>query len=328
MGAWHHHGGNVGAAGLRFPDAPAPWLDLSTGINPVPWDVARAGPIDWSALPDVQTLARLEAEAARHFGVAAECVCAVPGTEIGLRLLDTLALPPPFRFVAPSYDTYGEITATARPITADALEQEAEQGGTLLLARPNNPDGGFVAESRLHEVAGSLEAKGGILIVDEAFADTLDEPTLVARLPGRVIALRSFGKFFGLAGLRLGFVIADRALIAPLRQQLGSWPVNSAALTIGLAAYRDRAWIAATRLRLRRSAARLDVLLRRHGLIPAGECPLFRLVSTPDAGGLFERLGQQGILTRPFAYAPHWLRIGLPGDDAGFERLDRALADG
>ncbi|PSJ38308.1 aminotransferase class I/II-fold pyridoxal phosphate-dependent enzyme [Allosphingosinicella deserti] len=328
MGAWHHHGGNVGAARRRFPDAPAPWLDLSTGINPIPWDAARAGPIDWSALPDAQALARLEAEAAQHFSVAAECVCAVPGTEIGLRLLDTLALPAPLRFVAPSYGTYGEIAAAGRPIVADVLEHEAEQGGTLLLARPNNPDGETLAEARLHEIAGRLEAKGGVLVVDEAFADTLEESTVVARLPGRVIALRSFGKFFGLAGLRLGFVIAEATLLAPLRRQLGSWPVNSAALTIGLAAYRDQPWIGATRLRLRRSAARLDVLLRRRGLNPVGECPLFRLVSTPDAGALFERLGGQGILTRPFAYAPHWLRIGLPGNDAGFDRLDRALADG
>lgn len=327
MGAWHDHGGNVAAARAAFPDAPTPWLDLSTGINPRPWDVWRAGVVDWAALPDVMALKALEADAARFFGVAPERVCAVPGTEIGLRLLGILGLPLPMRYRAPGYGTYAEV-GEARPVAERDLEKEARGGGTILIAQPNNPDGAALSEARLQDIAGRLEAAGGVLVLDEAFAETQDQPSAAARLGDRVIALRSFGKFFGLAGVRLGFVLAAPERLAPLRRQLGSWPVNSAALAIGRAAYCDPAWIAQTRTRLRQDADRLDALLRRHGFEPSGVCPLFRLVSTSNAGSLFERLAAEGILTRPFAYAPDWLRVGLPGSDVGFERLDRALARG
>ncbi|QAY77514.1 aminotransferase class I/II-fold pyridoxal phosphate-dependent enzyme [Sphingosinicella sp. BN140058] len=327
MGAWHDHGGNVAAARAAFPDAPTPWLDLSTGINPQPWDVSRAGAVYWAALPDVAALEALEAAAGRFFGVAPERVCAVPGTEIGLRLLGTLGLPLPMRYRAPSYGTYGQI-GEARPVAERDLEEEASRGGTILIAQPNNPDGAVLSEAGLHDIAGRLEAAGGVLVVDEAFADTQDQPSAAARLGERVIALRSFGKFFGLAGVRLGFVLAAPERLAPLRRQLGSWPVNSAALAIGQAAYGDGAWIGQTRARLRQQADRLDALLRCHGFEPSGACPLFRLVSTSNAETLFQRLAAAGILTRPFAYAPDWLRFGRPGDDAAFERLDRALARG
>ena len=131
-----------------------------------------------------------------------------------------------------------------------------------------------------------------------------------------------------MAGARLGFVIGPSEIIAAYRRLLGDWPVSSAAIAIGTAAYRDRDWIVSTRCRLATEAAALDAILACHGLASSGYCPLFRLIETPDAADLFERLARQMILTRPFETAPTWLRIGLPRDAPAIQRLDRALARG
>ncbi|MGV3768686.1 MAG: threonine-phosphate decarboxylase CobD [Sphingobium phenoxybenzoativorans] len=316
---WRVHGGRLGEAQAAFPDAPRPLIDLSTGINPHAWDVTRAGPVDWTRLPDEGALAALESAAAAHFGVDAASVCAVPGSEMGLRMLDALALPAPFRHVAPSYGTHAEALPGSIAIAPDAA---GAGNGTLLLANPNNPDGRLLPAEHLR----ALMAKGETLVVDEAFADAVPGASLLGGgVDDRLVVLRSFGKFFGLAGLRLGFVIAAPARLAPLRRRLGSWPVSAAAIAIGTAAYRDDAWIANMRAQLLKEATRLDALLHAHGLEPQGACPLFRLIRVEDAGALFDRLARRGILTRPFDYAPDWLRIGLPADDAAYARLDAAL---
>lgn len=324
MGEWSIHGGRLSAARAAYPHAPAPWLDLSTGINPHAWDTEQVGQIDWRALPDEPARAALEAAAAEHLGVAADRVCAVPGTEIGLRLLATMGLPAPHFHVEPGYGTHSEALDGSQPIEADALPA-ATRGGTVLLANPNNPDGRTLPPATLLELA-----RGRWLIVDEAFADACPDASVLPCLNGSepVIVLRSFGKFFGLAGLRLGFMIAPPAQMKALRIRLGSWPLSTAAIAIGTAAYRDRNWIVATRNRLAGEAQALDAVLRRHGITPTGDCPLFRLAISEDANRIFERLAQRGILTRPFAYAPTWLRFGLQGNETALARLDRALADG
>jgi len=330
--AWLVHGGALESARAEWPDAPAPWLDLSTGINPVPWPVERAGPIDWRRLPDETALAGLEAAAARAFGVAPEWVCALPGSEIGLRLLGAMGLAEPVRHQAPGYRTHAEAFAGSMPFAADALAGEGARGGTVLLANPSNPDGVLHDPAALADLARPLAERGGRLIVDEAFADAVPGASLLPWLargeaPGAIV-LRSFGKMFGLAGVRLGFVVAAPDVLAGLRTRLGSWPVSAAAIAIGTVAYADEPWREATRARLAQDCERLEGVLRAHGLAPEGACPLFRLVQVENAGALFARLAARGILTRPFDYAPGWLRIGLPGDAEALARLDRALAHG
>ncbi len=322
MTEWRVHGGRLHSAQAAFPHAPAPWIDLSTGINPQGWDAAQAGPIGWGPLPEDEALRGLEAAAAAFFRVDPRFVLAVPGTEIGLRLLRLLALPAPHRHSVPSYSTHD---AALGDSSAIALDQVAETpGGTLLLANPNNPDGRWLSIDELRALATDR-----MLVIDEAFADSDPALSVLPRFdPAAMVVLRSFGKFFGLAGLRLGFVIAGADRLAVLRDMLGSWPVSAAAITIGTAAYRDGGWIAATRARLTDDAAALDAVLVRHGLSPAGRSPLFRLVRTDDAAPLFDRLARAGILTRPFDHAPGWLRIGLPADAAALARLDAALPDG
>nr|WP_026325984.1 threonine-phosphate decarboxylase [Sphingomonas sp. Mn802worker] len=322
-----HHGGRLDDARTRFPDAPTPWLDLSTGINPRAWTPPAAA-IDSGSLPEVSALRALERTAAAFFGCAPEQVAAVPGSEIALRLLPQLGLPQPFTALTPSYGTHHDIAEHA--VSHDALDRSGWTCGTLLLANPNNPDGYRREPSRLLALAKHAATTGGALVVDEAFADVDPGTSLIPHLDqtGNVTVLRSFGKFFGLAGVRLGFIVGQNEVIERIRYLLGDWPVSTQAIVWGTAAYSDAVWIAQTRSWLHAQAARLDSLLSRHGLSATGACPLFRLVEHRDAWRLFDLLARAGILARPFAAQPHWLRFGLPGDEAAFDRLDRALARG
>jgi cobalamin biosynthetic protein CobC len=321
---WTWHGGGLRAARERFGTGDLPWIDLSTGINPHAWPVPLQ-PYDWTRLPDEQDLLALEVAAAAVFGVDPACACAVPGTEIGLRLMDGLIAGPSYHLV-PSYRTHREMLGQSEPLTHPRLADA--NGATLILANPNNPDGHIFARDALEDLM-ARRGRNGWLLVDEAFADAGQALSIADRVAGdqRLIVFRSFGKFFGLAGVRLGFVLGPPPFLEQVRQKLGAWPLSTAPIAIGAAAYRDHRWIEAMRKRLAAEAAALDAVLRPSGLRPMGACPLYRLVETDDACALFERLARQGILTRPFADNPHWLRIGLPADDAALARLEHAIRD-
>ncbi|MEJ2408160.1 MAG: pyridoxal phosphate-dependent class II aminotransferase [Novosphingobium sp.] len=319
MSSFVTHGGRLNEACARFGGNPADWLDLSTGINPCPWPGADAVRPDWRALPDPHALMRLEETAAGYFGVDPALCCAVPGSEAGLRALGRI-LDLPARHVPLTYGAYAQAFSSPPPGHTGP--------NALIVTNPNNPDGRLFQREYLVSALGQQQHSGGWLIADEAFADCHPESSvadLVAN--GRNLAVtRSFGKFFGLAGVRLGFVLAPEPLLTELRKLQGDWPVCSAALAFGMQAYADSEWIAATRARLPERAARLDALLADHGLRPTGACPLFRLAATPCAAELFASLARAQILTRPFADYPHLMRFGVPADNAQLDRLGAALA--
>lgn len=324
---WRWHGGGLAAARAHFGGATDAWIDLSTGINPQAWPGADACTPDWRRLPDDDALAALETAAAAHFGTDPAHVCALPGTEVGLRLLGTLLSGPAY-CRAPAYRTHAAMLGGATPLPEDALAEA--DGASLILANPNNPDGRLWSREALLAL---LEMRGpeGWLILDEAFAEATPGHSLAAHITDerRLILFRSFGKFFGLPGLRLGFLLGPRPLLARMRDRLGAWPLSAAALAIGTAAYRDRAWIAAQPDRLRAQAAALDDALARHGYRTTGACPLFRLIAMDGADAadaLFVHLARHRILTRPFDAAPQWVRFGLPAGPEESARLDAALA--
>jgi cobalamin biosynthetic protein CobC len=174
-------------------------------------------------------------------------------------------------------------------------------------------------------MAAELARRGGLLVVDEAFGDVTPELSVVRFVGPGLLVLRSFGKFFGLAGLRLGFAVADPVTARLLRTVLGPWSVSGPAMVVGRAALADKTWIAETRQRLTYESTLLDNILIQAGLSVLGGTSLFRLVNAPRAWALYEHLGQRGILVRPFAAAPRWLRFGLPPGDAGRKRLREAL---
>ncbi|CAN7331247.1 threonine-phosphate decarboxylase CobD [Phenylobacterium sp. LjRoot219] len=315
--AFSRHGGRLAAARAAFPAAPQPWLDLSTGINPRPYPAPAASQAARARLPDPEALLALEAAAARAFDAPAERVTAVPGSEAAIRLLpDVLGV----RRVAVAADTYGGHAEAWRAAGAEILDQP-QRADAWVVVNPNNPDGRTVASDEL-----VASASRRWTIVDEAFVETDPQLSVAARAgDGRLIVLRSFGKFYGLAGLRLGFVVADDRVTAGLRARLGDWPLSADALAAGQAAYPDTAWAERTRRRLGRDAARLDRLLVRAGLTPVGGTSLFRLVRAPDARATFLRLARAGILCRPFDDS-QLLRFGLPGRPADWARLAAALS--
>ncbi|MDB5726302.1 MAG: aminotransferase class I/II-fold pyridoxal phosphate-dependent enzyme [Novosphingobium sp.] len=314
------HGGRLADARARFGGEEADWLDLSTGINPNGWTPPTGTALDWRALPDPHGLARLERTAAAYFGADPELCLAVPGSEAGLRALARV-LGLPGVHLPLCYGTYAE--AFAAPRAASRVPS------VLVLGNPNNPDGALVTRETLLAALERQERNGGWLIVDEAFADCAPAWSIAHEVAEhrRLIVTRSFGKFFGLAGVRLGFVLAPTALLAGLRQLYGEWPICAAALSFGAEAYADAPWIARTRAQLPMAAEALDDVLMRHGLSPRSSCPLFRLTESPVAHDLFTALAQRHILTRPFAEHPKLLRFALPDDAAALARLDSALEE-
>ena len=195
-----------------------------------------------------------------------------------------------------------------------------------IVVNPNNPDGRIIPRNDLLALHERLARRGATLVADEAFADFDAQESLAPALPARgAIVLRSFGKTYGLAGLRLGFALASPDIVAPLRAGSGPWPVSGPAIAIGTRALADSDWLEATRARLGKEAARLDALLLKADCRVIGGTRLFRLAAHEDARAIFERLIAAGILVRPFADERTWLRFGIPGDENAWERLAAAL---
>ena len=299
-------------------------LNSGSRHNPQPWSGPRATAADLARLPDPQDLAVLEAVAAAAFGVAPERVAAVPGAEAGLRALPRLLGARTVDILSPTYGGHadGWRAAGIVPSLIESLDDAAAEA--VVLVNPNNPDGARHEARPLAETARWVSDQGRWLIVDESFVEASPELSVVAETAPGLVVLRSFGKFYGLPGVRLGFVIAAPGLIARVRAQFGDWPVGAEAIRAGTAAYADAGWRAATLARLTTDAQRLDHLLIAAGFEVRGGTALFRLARAADARRRFDALCRHGVLTRPFPHDPSWLRFGLP-DAAGWSRLETAL---
>jgi cobalamin biosynthetic protein CobC len=334
-GRFAYHGGRLGVARSLFPDAAQPWIDLSTGINPRSYPAPRASLRSRNRLPEPTELARLEALAAAAFGVEdPERVVATGGTECALRLLPQILDHNAAVIVGPTYGSHADAWARAgaltRTIVVDELQAHTERAIALTLVNPNTPDGRIIERASLLELYASLTQHCGTLIVDEAFADVAPEVSVAAEAgaagASRLIVLRSFGKFFGLAGLRLGFIVAAPPLAAAIRGLIGDWPASSDAIAAGLAAYANHDWIARERTVLQKSAQRLDRMLALSGCEVVGGTSLFRLARAADAPERFARLLAAGILVRPFEFDSTLLRFGLPRGRDQWRRLAAALS--
>jgi cobalamin biosynthetic protein CobC len=320
------HGGAVDVARLVFADAPLPWIDLSTGINPQSYPLGALAAEAWTRLPNAESLAALEAAAALRYSCPPTLqAVAAPGTQAIIQRLPALLPGRDVRLLGRTYGEYARVFAASRAaVQVVAALDDLAGADVAVVVNPNNPDGRFVGPAALKVLASRV----GALIVDEAFMDALAPgQSVVPLLPsGRTLVLRSFGKFYGLAGLRLGFALATADLASDLREALGPWAVSGPALEIGARALADTAWLDRSRARLVSDAARLDAMLGRGGLTLIGGTPMFRLMRHMQAPAVFEALARAGILTRPFADKPTWLRFGLPGSEEAWTRLERALA--
>ena len=320
------HGGHILEAAERYGIPPEEWLDLSTGINPSGWPIPGL-PIDvWRRLPEAMD--GLAAVAATYYGTA--LLLPIAGSQAAIQTLPTLRGVSRVGILSPSYHEHAHAWQRHQhPVIAldeHRIEAVIDSLDVLVLCNPNNPTGCRFAPDTLLCWRERLAARAGWLVVDEAFIDAEAALSIVhhAGAPGLVV-LRSLGKFFGLAGVRLGFIAAWPALLAQLQETLGPWTVNGPARWIARHALRDTQWQDTTRQRLLHDSARLAELLSRHGLRPTGSTALFQSIPTPRAQAVHEQLARVGILVRVFS-APNRLRFGLPGAPHEWERLNAALA--
>ncbi|WP_208351475.1 threonine-phosphate decarboxylase CobD [Pseudaestuariivita rosea] len=304
------HGGGLDAAIAQYGGTRDGWLDLSTGINPVPYPVEAIPKSAWTALPDSQAQTALIAAARRFWGVPDNAaIIAAPGASALIARMPALFDASAIDIPAPTYNEH----AAAFQSHGWTITPGAE---IRVLVHPNNPDG------RWYSVA---DLASGLTIVDESFCDIEPDRSMVGQtVRENAIVLKSFGKFWGLAGLRLGFAIGHPDQIRKLEDLLGPWPVSGPALSVGAAALSDAKWADETRQLLRQDAARLDALLQGKGAQIVGGTPLFRLYQVSDATAWQQRLAHSHIWSRIFPYSKTWLRLGLP-DEAGWSRLEEAL---
>ncbi len=318
------HGGDPGEAQARYGGAPDDWLDLSTGINPVPYPLPDIPARAWTALPPEREIGALEQAARAAYGTAAPAV-ALAGAQAAIQLVPRLGAGGDARVLGPTYEEHAGALADAGWQVTQVTGRDALAGADLgVVVNPNNPDGQRHPPKELRALAGRV----GLLVVDESFADAEPELSLAPHLgPGaeRVLVLRSFGKFYGLAGLRLGFALAGDELAGGMRAMAGPWRVSGPAVAVGRAALADAAWQARTRIRLARDATRLDALAAGAGWRRAGGTTLFGTYDVGDALAAQKWLARARIWTRAFPYAEGWLRLGLPGTEDGWARLARAL---
>jgi cobalamin biosynthetic protein CobC len=324
------HGGRLDAARRFYPTAPLPWVDLSTGVNPHPYPLPAIPPEAWTRLPDDDASEALRRAAHSAFDAPQEAgVVAGPGVQAFIQLVPRLV---PARRVAVLGATYAEHAACWRAAgasidvceTLDALADAAAD--VVVIVNPNNPDGRLVSLTQLSDIAARTEIRGGLVVVDESFMDFTPEHSFCAQAarPG-VLVLRSFGKAYGLPGLRLGFALCASRLAATLEAGLGPWAVSGPALFIGTAALSDHDWRTGAMEARAADAVRLDALLRRAGFGIVGGVSLFRLARHPEATLRFEKLCADGVLTRAFDERLDVLRFGLPGSELAWRRVTEAL---
>ena len=325
------HGGDLGEAASRFGGSDAAWLDMSTGINPHPWpapeELREEG---WTRLPSGSDLARLIAAARALYGVPSSAViAAAPGTQAVIQWLPCLAPRRPVAIVSPTYSEH-ETVWRSHGFEVHQIRSLAEAGDEprhLVVVNPNNPDGRVTGRAEILAAAARCRRHGTWLVVDESFADVEPSCSVVrecGELP--ILVLRSFGKFYGLAGLRLGFAIAAPGIAEKVARSLGLWPVSGPAIAVGTAALADTTWAAAMRGRLAEEAAALDARLAAAGLNVVGGTSLFRLVEHERAWRLHEALAARRVWTRRFLWSSTLLRIGLAPDEAGYVRFSEALS--
>ncbi|WP_296223588.1 threonine-phosphate decarboxylase CobD [Ralstonia sp. UBA689] len=327
------HGGNLAAARALYgeqDEQAGGWLDLSTGINPHGYPIPPIPPDAWLRLPDDDGL---EAFAAAYYGVNdGGAVLAVAGSQAAIRTLPTLLPRGRVGVAQIGYSEYAPAFARAgHDVTP--LPEAAFLGGLpddvlhLVIVNPNNPTARLLPAKTLRDWHARLQARGGTLVVDEAFIEALEDGPTLAPLTGApgLVVLRSIGKFYGLAGARIGFVLAAPDLLVALRDALGHWTVNGPARAVVRTALADLPWQTAMRARLQREGTRLHTLLDRHGL-PNAATPLFAWAPTPRAQSLHASLARIGVWTRLFDSSVPGLRFGLPPDETGWRRLDDALA--
>ena len=321
------HGGRLQRAAREYGIALEQWLDLSTGVSPFGWPVRDVPPSAWQRLPEDDD--GLVEVACAYYD--APQVLPVAGSQAAIQALPWLRGASRVGILAPGYAEHAQAWRNAghqvECLAVDTLLAQIGQWDVLVLIHPNNPGGECFDVPGLLRIHAELAARNGWLLVDEAFMDVTPQDSLCPYTDREgLIVLRSVGKFFGLAGVRGGFVCAAPALLEALREKLGPWTLSGPTRYVLRQALADRSWHVSARMRLVTASKRLAALLARHGLAPSAGCSMFHWCCFEQAPAVHRGLARRGILTRLFD-APASLRFGLPPDDASMARLDQALTE-
>jgi cobalamin biosynthetic protein CobC len=318
------HGGNLTSAAREFGIAEEDWVDLSTGINAVCYPKSEVSRRALRMLPTPGDIAGLLSAARQFYRVPNEShIIAAPGTQAVLQNLPLLYPGRSAGVLSPTYSEHRHTWEQAgNEVTATPSLDSLAEADIAVVVNPNNPDGRTYQPEEILKLAREVE----LLIIDEAFCDGSPDLSVVPHLAGHnILVLRSLGKFFGLAGLRLGFAIGAAEITESLTRRLGPWAVSGPAIEIGARALADQAWISDMQETLSFQSRRLNEMLVAHKLSIAGGTDLFTLIETEQAPALYTAFGQAGILVRRFEEPTNWLRIGLPGADSEWQRLEAAL---
>ncbi|MFK7902101.1 MAG: threonine-phosphate decarboxylase CobD [Nitratireductor sp.] len=325
------HGGGLDAAIAQWGGDKANWLDLSTGINPNPYSNLRVDIGSFSRLPDSGTKAELLDAARAYYGLDDNAhLIAGNGTQALIEILPKALGAQKIGIISP---TYGEHAHVWKKAGAEVLELDSDGElprvldtlDALVVVNPNNPTAQCFEPEQLREFAKHLSKNNGTLIVDEAFCDTRPELSLADALPENAIVLKSIGKFFGLAGIRLGFAACHGKHMPMIEQHIGPWMVNGVALEVGTRALKDTLWQTRTIETLNELSDNQSTVLKNSGLKISGANALFIYVEHAKANKIFEGLAKRNILVRQFKEREGFLRIGLCKDQTQLDRLDKAL---
>lgn len=328
------HGGRILAAAEKYAIPESDWLDLSTGLNPNGWPVSNIPASVWQTLPEDDD--GLQTAACKYYGC--EACLPVAGSQAAIQTLPLLRSFSKVGVISPTYAEHEHNWRQAGheviQLSVDDADNHIKQLDVLVIINPNNPTGKLLEVKKLLKWHQQLSSKGGWLIVDEAFMDVTAEKSLLsAGIKPGLIVLRSLGKFFGLAGVRCGFVMSDNDLLQRLANKLGPWSLSGATRYIAKQALADERWHTKARYDLNASSARLYKLLSDADLEPTGGTALFQWIEHSNAKDIFEACAKQGILIRYFekqsslnkTISTPSLRFGLPANEEQWQRLTIAL---
>jgi cobalamin biosynthesis protein CobC len=323
------HGGDLTEAGQRYGTQDPAWIDLSTGINPNPYSVPDITAEAWHRLPSADLETDLLKSARRYYALSDDAtLIAAAGTQSLIQTLPYLKAPSKVAIVTPTYAEHKICWQRAgHQITeCSELTDIPHMCDIVIVVSPNNPTGTVYDIEDLKALSDKLRRRSGLLVIDEAFMDVSPDHSFGPALTDTgTIVLKSFGKFFGLAGIRLGFAAGDHSLITQLKDRLGPWAVSGVTMEVANQAVNDTRWITQTRSRLSADRQRLEHLLSSANLTVMGGTDLFSYVQTKQALQLYEHLCQQHILVRPFADTADRLRFGHPACAEDWDRLTAAL---
>ncbi len=307
------HGGDLARAIQQFGGPADTWIDCSTGIAPQSYPLGDVPMSVWQSLPDRQD--ELLRTASLYYGCSASHLLALAGSQAAIQALPALRTRSRVGILAPSYaehawcwQQHGHVVIG---LEADQIEAHLHHLDVLIVVNPNNPTGKQYPAAQLKQWHKQLQRHDGWLIVDEAFADLDPQHSLMPDVGmGGLIVLRSVGKFFGLAGLRLGFAGLEGRLKHQLQRRLGLWSVSGIAEWVGPQIFVDQVWQDQQRERIQMAHQWMSTTLKQVGLSNRSPHPMLHWCPHPRAFALQRALAEQHIWCRLLEY-PSALRFGL-----------------